>query len=470
LTRLACLNNYNYNLRSYVTVKLYVNGGANLQGTVRIQGAKNAGQKILPAIAALAAEVTIKNCSLVDDNKVLLEILEYLGAKVSINGETVVIDARPIESRTIPRELTRKSTGTFVFAGSMLRRFGYVRIGGPGGDRLGSRPVDFHLAAFEAFGGSWRRDGEYYDISAPRLTASEYHFPHKTANGTVNAVIAAAGAAGESRLTNPDRDPDIENFIDLMQVAGTEIDFDADGSLVVRGASDLHTQKPISITMVPDRNDAATWLVAAAVMGQRLTLTGMPPLGQFEALTDLMLKVGVELAASEGEVCVSRFDIDKARSSRFDVRSEPFPGMSTDWGPLVQVLLSQANGDFTFTETVFSQRFTHVADLTKMGAAIEYLTTNLYPEYYRFSVEDGRPHSISISGPRQLRGKKVCATDIRAGAALLIAALSAQGQTEIDCAQHLRRGYENLPERLRNVGADVTDYLPEDNHGHTKLL
>lgn len=441
-------------------MRLSVHGGFTLKGAVRIQGAKNAGQKIIPAVATLSSVVTIRNCSLVDDNRVLLQILEHLGAKVSVQGSTVVIDPRPIEPRSISRDLTRKSTGAFVFAGALLRRFGHVRIGGPGGDQLGSRPVDFHLAAFEALGARCRRKGDYYELASDRLSPAAYTFPHKSANGTVNAVLAAASSKGDSLFSNPDRDPDIDNFLELMRAAGTEVEYGPDGSLHVGGgALDEGEQDPISITMVSDRNDAATWLVIAATVGDDLVLTDLPPTSQLNALTDLMRELGVSVALSDGEACVSRLQADKARKSCLDVLTAPFPGMSTDWGPLVQVLLSLAHGEFTFTETVFAERFAQLQGLTDMGAAIRYLPIDLVTERYRFPMPDNKPHSIGISGPSSLSGARVTATDIRAGAALLVAALAARGHTVIDSAQQLRRGYEDLPRRLRSVGADISDYL-----------
>jgi UDP-N-acetylglucosamine 1-carboxyvinyltransferase len=440
-------------------VRLSVHGGLTLKGTVRIQGSKNAGQKIIPAVATLSSVVTIRNCSLVDDNRVLLQILEHLGAKVSIQGSTVVIDPRPIEPRSISRDLTRKSTGTFVFAGALLRRFGHVRIGSPGGDQLGSRPVDFHLAAFEALGARCRREGDYYALASDHLSPAAYTFPHKSANGTVNAVLAAASSKGDSLFSNPDRDPDIDNFLELMRAAGTEVEYGPEGSLHVGGALDEGDQDPISITMVPDRNDAATWLVIAAVVGDDLVLTDLPPTSQLNALTDLMRELGVSVTLSDGEARVSRLQADNAMKSCLDVLTAPFPGISTDWGPLVQVLLSLAHGEFTFTETVFAERFAQLQGLVDMGAAIRYLPIDLATERYRFPMPDNKPHSIGISGPSSLSGARVTATDIRAGGALLVAALAAQGHTVIDSAQHLRRGYEDLPRRLRSVGADISDYL-----------
>ena len=439
-------------------MKLTVDGGQPLSGTVHIQGAKNAGQKIIPAVAMLDSKVTIDNCSLVGDNRVLLRILEHLGAVVSIEESKVTIDPRTIISKEIPRDLTVLSTGTFVFAGAMLRRFGHVQIGGPGGDEIGSRPVDFHLSAFEALGAKTNRIGDSYEIWMPKGRAGTYVFPFKTANGTVNAVIVASGLSGVTVLGNPDRDPDIENFLELIKAAGAEATYCPDGDLKVVGNT-ARVKGPISLTMVPDRNDAATWLTIAATVGEAMTLLDMPPLPELSALVDLLGDVGVELDVDGSTYIVTGFRQRTIQGHRADIRSGPFPGVSTDWGPLIQVLLSRSSGEFTFTETVFAQRFAQVAGLVKMGAAIHYLADNLYLDSYRFPMPDGNPHSIGISGPRALRGATVTATDIRAGAALLVAALAANGETVIMGAEHLKRGYEDLPQRLRTVGAHVTDFV-----------
>lgn len=444
-------------------MELRISGGRRLTGRVTVQGSKNAGQKILPAIAALSVPVEIKNCSLVDDNRVLLSVLEYLGAKIEYDGNNVRIDPSHIEPKMIPRYLTSGSTGTFVFAGAMLRRFGYVSIGGPGGDQIGSRPVDFHLRAFEAMGAKCKRSGDYYEISAQRLVPTAYEFPRKSANGTVNAAIVASGTNGATRFTNVDRDPDIDNFVELMRTAGAVMGYDDDGSLIVTGTPNLNETSSLSVTMVPDRNDTATLLVACSLIGEDVILTNVPPLEQLKALVDLLAHLGAEIEFRDDEIRISRLDPCGTASQHMDIYTDAFPGLSTDWGPLVQVLISQAKGDFKFTETVFSQRFAHLTGLAAMGANIRYLGENLHKELYRFPVSDGKPHSVQISGPRSLTGATVSATDIRAAAALAVAGLVAEGETTIKCAEHLRRGYENLPERWRQLGAEISDYLLTDS-------
>lgn len=424
---------------------------SELRGSIEVQGSKNAGQKIIPSLAAVSGVTYLHKCSLVGDNLALLDILESLGAHVSIAGNFVSVDTTSLISREISRQQTVRTTGSFIFAGALLGRFGHVRIGAPGGDEIGSRPVDFHLAAFEALGAKVVREGETYVLTLDSPMPADYTFPNKTANGTVNAVLLASFIPGVSVFRNVDWDPDIKDFCRFLSRAGAKVEYDtAAGAISVNGGS-----SPLAgceYTMLADRNDAVTWLAAGLFRGGELAITNAPE--GIDPAVALLREMGAKITDEEGVLTVRGSD---RLENVPEVFTAAYPGLSTDWGPMLQAVMCTATGSTVFTECVFSDRFSQIDGFVAMGAKIEYLSEPLHADKYRFRKDPGNPHSVLITGPSQLRGTKVCGRDIRGAASLLIAGLGAEsGTTTIDGAEHLLRGYENLVQRVRSIGGDIS--------------
>ncbi len=431
-----------------------INGGKLLNGTIRVQGAKNAGQKIIPALLTNLGEVEIQQCSCVQDNEVLMSILTRLGTKIIRKSDSIVFDTTHVHNEFIERETTVLSTGTFVFAGAMLRRFGEAKLGAPGGDQLGSRPVDFHLDAFKAMGVNIEKHGEIYHLNLTNPICTDYTFPRKTANGTVNACILASGINGVTILRNVDWDPDIENFMNVMNTFGNRIKY-INGVIVIEGNAKL-TTKNILTRMISDRNDAVTLICLALVCGGCIEIQNIPD--GIEAAILLLREMGANMQQVGTTLIVNKSHLKNVE----EVVTGAHPLLSTDFGPMLQAVMTQAKGRCIFTETVFEKRFGQVDGLIALGADIEKIRCNKYNEKYRFTDDGISSHSLRIEGSRQLKGTNLYATDIRSAASLLIAALCAEGKSCLHHAEHIYRGYERMVTRLTDIGAYINE---SENHG-----
>ena len=435
--------------------KIVIKGGFPLHGEVTIQGAKNAAQKILPATIVFPGDYILKNVPLIQDARALIDILIFLGATVDFVEEHVVrINTENVSTKEIPSEVTATSTGTFLFAGALLSRFGEVKIWHPGGDRIGKRPVAWHLAAFQKLGASVIEEQSYYEVHATKLMGNcTIPFARPTANGTVNAVIAAVRAHGETLIENVAPEPEIQNFIEFMQNIGANVEWMGENQIHVKGVEQGKGSGEIEI--IPDRNDAATFLLAATLGHGPVTLH---PLHQdhLRPLLDTLKRVGVRFEACSHQRDQSlTVQCDKLRETDLHIMSCPYPGFSTDWGPMMQVLMTQLPGTSSFHETIFSQRFAHIEELIEMGAEIHYRDTPSDESMYNFVRTPGIFHAVQIQGPRRLHGTAVTANDVRAGAALVLAGLVAEGVTELNGVEQIGRGYEMFAERLNQLGASI---------------
>ena len=436
--------------------KYLIQGGLPLHGEVTIQGAKNAAQKILPATIVFPGTYVLNNLPRIQDTAALIEILRFLGAEVTfLAPHTVRVNTERVITKEIPPEITALSTGTFLFAGALLSRYGEVKLWHPGGDRIGKRPVTWHLDAFRRLGASIQEADAYYEVRATRLVGTTIPFFRPTANGAVNAVIAAARAAGETTIENVAPEPEIRNAVAFLQTAGAQVEWRGTHSLRVRGVEQGTGSGEIDI--IPDRNDAATFLIAGALGHGPITLQDVRA-DHLTALLDALTSVGaaLELRTDHGRQSIT---VQRAawNPTSLDITSRPYPGFSTDWGPLIQVLMTQLPAASTFHETIFSQRFAHISELVNMGATIHYLDLPADEGLYNFTPTpevDGY-HAVEIRGPSQLHGAMVHANDVRAGAALVLSGLIASGVTEVTRTEQVERGYEAFAERLNQLGAAI---------------
>jgi UDP-N-acetylglucosamine 1-carboxyvinyltransferase len=438
-----------------VMKKFVITGGFPLQGEVTIQGAKNAAQKILPATIAFPGEYVLKNVPLIQDARALIDILIFLGGKVEFIGEhTLRINTENVCTKEIPPEVTATSTGTFLFAGALLSRFGEVKIWHPGGDRIGKRPVTWHLAAFEKLGASVVEEQSYYQVQAAKLTGNcTISFAKPTANGTVNAVIASVRAHGDTLIENVAPEPEIQNFLTFMQNIGANVKWIGENRIQVKGVKQGNGSGEIEI--IPDRNDAATFILAATLGHGPVTLH---PICQdhLRPLLDALKEVGVHFKAStpQGDQSLT-VQCDELHATNLHITSRPYPGFSTDWGPMMQALMTQIPGKSFFHETIFSQRFAHMQEFIRMGAEIRYQDIPGADHLYNFVRTPGLFHAVQIQGPSRLHGAAVHANDVRAGAALVLGGLVAVGVTEVTGIEQIERGYEMFAERLNQLGASI---------------
>ena len=411
--------------------KFIIKGGRRLMGEVTISGAKNAVVAIIPAVILADSPCVLENIPEISDVSISLRILYEMGAKVeNLGGGTYRIDATGIKEPVVPYELARHMRASYYFLGTLLGKFGRARVAMPGGCYLGDRPIDQHLKAFSCLGAECSLENGMVDIHADMLTGSQIYFDKITVGGTINAILAAVRAVGMTVIENAAKEPhivDLANFLNSMGAnimgAGTDV-------IKIRGVRSL---KGTNYAIIPDQIEAGTYMVAAAATCGNVLVKNVIP-KHLESITAKLLKIGVNVEEFDESVRIS-VDGPLVKTS---IKTMPHPGFPTDMQPQFSTLLCLAEGTSIVTEDIFNNRFRYVDELRRMGADI--------------SVE-GRV--AVIEGVGRLMGAPVTAPDLRAGAALVIAGLAATGITEIDDIYHIERGYENIEQKLRALGADI---------------
>ena len=415
--------------------KLIVRGGNKLEGNIKISGAKNA---VLPVIAAALlgnSPSTLDEIPDLEDVRTFSEVLKMLGVPVKYNkaAQKLYIDSSNIKTCEAPYELVRKMRASFLIMGPLLARYGKARISLPGGCAIGSRPIDLHLKGFEALGAKIDIGHGYIDASAPQgLVGSRIYLDFPSVGATENIMMAAALAKGKTILENPAHEPEIIDLANYLNVMGANIKGAGTNVIRIEGVEEL---KGAEYTVIPDRIEAGTYMVAAAMAGGDVWLENALP----EHLKPVIAKLkeaGVTVEEEINGIRVKSEGRSKLRS--FDIKTLPYPGFPTDMQAQLMAMLTVSEGTSVVTETVFENRFMHVDEFKRMGANIKI---------------DGR--SAVVEGISELTGCEVKATDLRAGAALVLAGLVAEGETEISYIHHIDRGYDGLVDKLRGVGADI---------------
>lgn len=419
--------------------KIIVTGGNTIHGEVTISGAKNA---VLPIIAGtlLSKDITIlHDVPNLSDVWIMKEILEVLGASVQFEQHTLTIDCRNVNNVTAPYHYIQKMRASVQIMGPLLARFGKAKISMPGGCAIGTRPIDLHLKGLEALGASITIDHGDMDAVVPTgtLKGNRIYLDFPSVGATEHIMMAATLAEGTTIIENAAEEPeivDLANFLNSMGAivrgAGTKV-------IKVEGVAALHGTE---YTIIPDRIEAGSYMIAAAITGGNLLVKNVIA-DHVKPLLAKLEECGVEVWEEGNNLRI----IGPETIRSVDVKTLPYPGFPTDMQAQFMALMSVANGTSIFTETIFENRFMHADELRRMGANIK---------------TDGR--SAIVEGVSRLNGCKVKATDLRAGAALIIAALVADGQTEITELQHIDRGYENLIEKFRTIGADIVRIPIED--------
>jgi len=423
--------------------KFLIKGGKPLHGTVAISGAKNSALPAMAAALLTKEPVTLHNIPKVRDLITMSKLLAFMGAKVSIAdipASDYVMQAVKLSDAVAPYELVKTMRASILTLGPLMARMGVARVSLPGGCAIGARPVDLHLAALEKMGAEITTDHGYIQAKVPgngkeghngRLKGANISFEKITVTGTENILMAAVLAEGETVLNNAAREPEVTDLVDMLRKMGAQIEGDCSSTLRIRGVEKLRGTEH---TVIPDRIEAGTFLVAGAITDGDLTLTNCEP----EHLVSIIAKLeqaGVRIEATDKTTLRVR---GAKKLIAADVTTEEYPGFATDMQAQYMALATQAEGASVITETIFENRYLHASEMLRMGANV---------------TIDGR--RAVVRGPSPLTGTTVIASDLRASASLVLAGLVASGETTIDRVYHIDRGYEDIVKKLRGVGAQI---------------
>ena len=412
--------------------KLVINGGTKLKGEVTISGAKNAAVAILPATLLVNGICTINNLPNISDVKIICDILKEFGAEISWNNEhEIVIDTRNINCSKAPLEMTSKFRASYYLIGSMLGRCGDIEVGLPGGCNLGARPIDQHIKGFEALGANVEVSQGKISAKAKKLVGTSIYMDVVSVGATINVMLASVLAQGTTTIDNAAKEPHIVDVANFLNTMGADIRGAGTDLIKINGVKSLKSEGTYSV--VPDQIEAGTFMLAAvATKGDVLIRNCIPE--HLDCITAKILEIGGNVEYLGDSV---RVWADK-RPTKATVKTLPYPGFPTDMQPQMGVVLSLADGTSIITESIWDSRFQYTGELNKMGAQI---------------TAQGK--TAVFEGVQELSGAPVYATDLRAGAALIIAGIVANGQTELYNIEHIDRGYENIEEKFRKLGAHI---------------
>lgn len=434
--------------------KYSVHGGNTLKGTVRVSGAKNVALKALVAACLTEEEVIIKNIPLISDFQIMVDIMKELGGEVEITDHEVRIKVAQFRHSSIPLDKAAHARTSAMFLAPLLARTGEAVIPNPGGCRLGARPIDRLVDGIEKMNVAitYKSEDGYFHARTDGLTAIEYTFAKNTHTGTETLIIAAVLAKGTTILRNAAEEPEIDDLITLLNQMGADVKRTNHREITIRGVEKLHGT---TFTISPDRNEIVTFAIAALVTKGEVFIPDAHKV-DLKAFLEKLEEAGGGCEVSEDGI---RFFFDGPLKA-VDVTTEIYPGFMTDWQAPWAVLMTQAEGTSVVHETVFENKLGYINDLKKMGAK----ATLFNPEVenreatYNFNLADDDPtffHAVTISGPTKLHDAIVTMHDIRAGAAVVLAALAATGETTIHNVHLVDRGYERFEERLRSLGAQI---------------
>ena len=412
--------------------KLVINGGTPLKGEVTISGAKNSAVAILPATLLIDGTCIINNLPNIVDVKLSCEILEGLGAKIKwLDKNSIEIDTRNITNTIAPIDLTRKFRASYYLIGSMLGRKKEIEVGLPGGCNLGARPIDQHIKAFEALGAEVDITGGNVRATAKELVGTNIYMDIVSVGATINAMLASVLAQGTTIIDNAAKEPHIVDIANFLNTMGADIRGAGTDMIKVNGVKSLKGGQTYSV--VPDQIEAGTFMLAAIASKGDLTIKNCIT-KHLECITAKILEIGgnVDMNGDKLRVWYEK------RPTKATIKTLPYPGFPTDLQPQMGVVLSIAEGTSIINESIWESRFQYTNELNKMGAQI---------------TAQGK--SAIFEGVEKLYGASVYSSDLRAGAALIIAGIAAEGTTEIYNLEHIDRGYENIEEKFRNIGADI---------------
>ena len=411
--------------------RIIIDGNRELKGTIKISGAKNSAVALIPASILCDEEVNINNVPNISDIKALEEILLYLNAKIDRKDNKIIIDASNIDNKEIPEEISKKLRASYYFMSALLGKYKHVEMYFPGGCNIGKRPIDQTLKGFRALGATIVEEDNKYKIDAEELIGAEINLDMPSVGATVNAIFASVRAKGVTTINNAAKEPEINNIADFLNKMGAKIEGVGTSTITITGVKHLHKAE---IDVIPDRIEAGTYVIIGTLLGKNLKIDNVIP-EHIESLLDKLKEANANIEIFDNYVITNKSNNLKA----IDVITKGYPGFATDLQQPLTALLTQCKGISHLTETIYENRFNNVEYLNKMGSNIEI-----------------NNRTINIKGKTKLYGEIVKATDLRAGACMVIAGLIAEGRTTIEDIDHVLRGYENIIEKLSNVGAKIT--------------
>lgn len=410
--------------------KLKIEGGNKLKGSVRISGAKNSAVALIPATILAESPVIIDGLPNISDVQILADLLEEIGGTVSLNESEIIVDPSRMISMPLPNGKVKKLRASYYLMGAMLGRFKKAVVGLPGGCHLGPRPIDQHIKGFEALGAKVTNEQGAIYLRADELKGARIYLDVVSVGATINIMLAAVRAKGRTIIENAAKEPEIIDVATLLTSMGAKIKGAGTDVIRIDGVEELHGCRH---AIIPDRIEAGTYLILGAAMGEEVLIDNVIPL-HLESLIAKLREMGVSIETKDDQILVKGSEELKA----VDIKTLVYPGFPTDLQQPFTSLLTKASGSSVVTDTIYAARFKHIDELRRMNATIKV---------------EGR--SAIINGPSKLQGAKVRASDLRAGAALVVAGLMAEGVTELSGLEHVDRGYERLVEKLTGLGAVI---------------
>lgn len=410
--------------------RIKIVGGNTLTGNINISGAKNSAVALIPAAILSDEKVVIDNIPNISDIAALEEILTYLNADIVRENGKMTIDSSKIINREVPEAISKKLRASYYFMSSLLGKFKFVEMYFPGGCSIGARPIDQTLKGYKALGAKVVEEGNKFTISADELRGDTVYLDMPSVGATVNIMLVAVKAKGETVIENAAKEPEIVNLATFLNNMGAKITGAGTSTIKIVGVDYLGA---CYNEVIPDRIETGTYILAGALIGDKLTINNIIP-EHVGSLLEKLDEIGCDMVVTDSSVTISRV----INGNPINVKTLGYPGFPTDLQQPLSTLLTQLNGRSTLEETIYENRFQNVKYLVDMGANIEI---------------DGK--KIYVSGPTPLKGKEVTATDLRAGACLVLAGLAAEGETVVDNVEHVLRGYENIIGKLTDVGAKI---------------
>ena len=417
--------------------KLVIEGGKTLTGEVRISGAKNSVVALIPATILTKGKCVIENVPNISDVTILIKMLEKLGSKVTFENEVLTIDNKDVQNQLIDEEYASKIRASYYFMGSLLGRFGNASIAYPGGCIIGSRPIDFHLNAFKKMGVNIVDNDGNYELTSKDFHGIDIFFDFPSVGATINVMIAAVLAKGKTTITNAACEPEITNVASFLNSMGAKINGAGTSRITIEGVTELGDGY---VEVIPDRIEAGTYLIIGALLGKDFSVAPIVE-DHLGSILYKLKETGVEYELKDHKITLSAPEHLKP----VNIKTTVFPGFPTDLGQPMSTFLTQCEGESLFEETIYENRLRHVPYLNNMGANIKAFE-----------------QKAIITGKTPLKGRKVKATDLRAGASMLVAGMIANGTTTITNIEHLLRGYERIVDKLDTVGASIQLLDEED--------
>ncbi len=411
--------------------QMILEGGHKLTGVIEISGSKNSAVALVPASLLTNGIIELDNVPEISDIDALIEILVFLGAKVIRKDKSMKIDCTNVQNKEIPEQISKRLRASYYFMGALLGKYKHVEMYFPGGCSIGKRPINFHLEGFEKLGAKVTVEGNKYIVKADELIGNDIYFDIASVGATINIMLAATYAKGVTTIHNAAKEPHVVNVAELLNKMGAKVTGAGSNEIQIEGVSTLGNAQ---IKVVPDYIEAGTYVIAGALCADHLEVRNLVP-EHIVSLTKKLEEMGAKLEIGKDYICIQSVE----HYQPTDIKTDVFPGFPTDLQQPFTPLLALAHGTSTINETIFENRYMHVPYLQEMGCKIKVLDK-----------------VAQIEGPTIFHARHVVATDLRAGASLILAGLVAEGVTTIEGIEHVLRGYENIVEKLIHVGAKIS--------------